>query len=146
MCAWYGSVMTIGWMNLVVSRDRETGHYTIQVGSPPEMVGRMLVRVDARPCSVVDPAEPPYASTHSICGLVRDHSGDHVSCSPELFNELLGALAILKVPKRKPCEVCGSPSRAFEDEPWKGFCSDECCMEHAAGEIDLLDRPEAVES
>ncbi len=75
--------MTYGWVSPVMRK----GWWWVEITEPESLHGCTVVAVDAEMC--LEPNGP------HVCGLVRNHRGDHWLCSRELAEEA-GPFAIAK--------------------------------------------------
>jgi hypothetical protein len=79
--------MSVGWLSpSMMKSDVVAGAKIIE---PDELAGRLVVAVEAEMC-----LEPE--SSGAVCGLVRNHRGDHWLCSRELA-EGSGPFALVRV-------------------------------------------------
>lgn len=77
--------MTQGW--ICPTMQKVDGVIGARIVDPAELAGRLAIRVDAEMCL------EPWG--RDVCGLVRNHRGDHWCCSRSLV-ELSGPFAIVR--------------------------------------------------
>lgn len=61
----------------------------VVISDPPDLAGRQVVQVIADGCWTATPG--------GVCGLVRNHRGEHWDCSHELIHTIAGPFAVVAV-------------------------------------------------